>query len=357
MHDATDGLYPGLATPNPRRLPKEHCPVMKREPRPSKYQQAMDRKNAKYDWYMATADPDETWFRHHNWQAQRDQVRKALVLTHANEFQLNRFDECGSQCVVEWSDSEDRYRMRANYCHCRHCAPCAKSKGTLLSKNLQAKLEAGPADGNRFRFITLTLKHTPDDNFRPLLNKLMNCYQQLRKTEVWKKQTDGGCVVLETKWSKGGGWHPHVHIIQEGGIIEIDWLKSMWSKITGGSFKADIRELKSVKDVCYYVAKYCGKGVNAEMWADTEAAAEYIIGMKGVRFCATFGKWRGLALLKPDRAHEAKDWRAVGLLTQIASRARAGSEVDIQLLLTLDEALTYNPSKKRNGSKRNQNSS
>jgi hypothetical protein len=324
---------------------------MKRDRRPSKWQKAEDRRKSKYDWFVPTAMPNETWFRHHFWEGRRAELRTAIILAGANDFQLNRWDECGSQCVVEWSESEKRHRLRANYCHCRHCEPCAKQKGNLLSKNLQTKLEAGPADGCRFRFITLTLQHTAKDSFKKQLTKLYRCIGELRKKTVWKNATDGGCIVLETKWSKLAGWHPHLHIIQEGGIIDLSWLKSEWCKITNGSYQAKIQALNSIKDVCFYVSKYCGKGVNAELWHDPSAAAEYIIGMKGVRFCATFGTWRGLALLKPDKAMQAKDWVAIGFLDQIADRARAGVMADILLCLALEEALQYNPNKKRNHSK------
>lgn len=336
------------------KLPRAHTPVQRREKRPSKYQQAKDKKNARYDWYVATADPDETWFRHYNWQADRAKVRDALIGTWANEFQMNRFDECGSECLVEWSESEQRHRLRANHCKCRHCRPCNKAKGGLLSANLKKRLEKGPNDGCRFRFITLTLRHDRADELKPLLTRLYKCFAELRKTKLWKDSQDGGCSILEVKWSASTGWHPHLHIIAEGGWLRAETLQKAWHGITTDSYKADIRALNDIKDTCYYVAKYVGKGVNDEMWQHKPAAVEYILAMKGVRFCATFGKWRGFALLQPDKAHEAKDWVAVGLLAQIAARAREGVMVDILLLMTLEEALQYNPHKKRNTTKRDE---
>lgn len=334
-------------------LPARHRPVMKRERRPSKAEAERDRKAERMAWLVAPATEDESWFRHHNWQARRSLVRHGLISTHATEFQMNRFDECGSECLVEWSESEQRYRLRANHCRCRHCAPCNKAKGSLLSKNLRERLTAGPADGQRFRFVTLTLKHSPDDGLRELITRLYDCFRRLRNSPLWKESQDGGAIILEVKWSQGGGWHPHLHVISEGHFMKDTKLQSEWHRITGDSFKADIRKLDNIKDVCFYVAKYVGKGVNDDVWSDLNAATEYIIAMKGVRFCATFGKWRGFALLKPDKAHDAKDWKPVCLLDQLARRARNGEQAAIQLLILLDDALTYNPHKKRNTSKRN----
>lgn len=317
-----------------------------RPPAKSKFQKDHERRQAHDAWLVAPATADESWFRHHNWEARRALVRQGLISNCANEFQLNRFDECGSECTVEFSMTENRYRLRANHCRCRHCAPCAKAKASLLAKNLKAKLEAGPKNGDRFRFITLTLRHDKSSELRPLITKLYECFRQLRKWKRWKESQSGGCSILEVKWSKDGGWHPHLHICCDGTFLRAEQLQREWHRITTDSFKADIRELKDIKDTCFYVSKYVGKGVNDEVWLHPPAAAEFICSMKGVRFAATFGTWRGFALLRPDIAHQALDWKPICTLNSLAGRARNGDDIAIQLLLALDEALTYNPHKK-----------
>lgn len=324
---------------------------VKREKRMRKEEAAKDRRQKKYEFYVASADPDETWFRHHNWKDKRAKIRGYLIDLCTNEFAMNRWDECGSECLVEYSETEKRHRLRANYCRCRHCEPCAKAKGGLLARNLKARLEAGPKDGCRFRFITLTLKHDRHTELRPQITRLYNCFKALRATKLWKQSQEGGCAILETKWSKTGGWHPHLHVIAEGGWMRAENLMKEWHRITEDSFKADIRELKDIKDTCFYVSKYLGKGCNSEVWDDRQAATEYIASMKGVRFCATFGTWRGFKLLAHDKAHDATDWKPVGLLKNIAANARSGIMADILLIMALEEALQYNPHKKRNNTK------
>jgi len=330
---------------------------MKRERRPTKAEQYKDAQERKYEYFVAPADPDETWFRHHNWEARRQLVRKQLVNVNTSEFALNRYDECGGECLVEWSDTEQRYRLRANYCHCRHCAPCARAKATTLSKNLRERLEQQPKGNDRYRFITLTLKHRSGMPLRAMIDKLYKCFATLRKTKLWKNSQRGGCTIFENKWSAESGFHPHLHITAEGDWMRQESLSKEWLEITGDSFKVDIRSLKDAKDTAFYVSKYVTKGINDEVWLNTGAASEWICASKGLRICATYGTWRGFALLKIDRSHEAKDWKPVALLTQIAARAKAGSLVDQELLIHLHDSLTYDPHKRRIATKSNENTS
>jgi hypothetical protein len=322
-------------------------PTQPREKRMSKADRDRDRKAEQMSWLVPYADPDETWFRHHNWQRKRDLIRSHLIASGVNDFGLNRWDECGSECLIEWSDSEKRYRLKANHCRCRHCEPCAKAKATTLSRNLQKRLEQEPKGADRYRFITLTVAHRKGQTLLDLITKLRNCYRELRKQKVWKNSQRGGCTVLEVKWSIGGGWHPHLHITSEGDWLRQESLSRAWHEITGDSFKVDIRKLDSAKDAAFYVSKYLSKGVNNEVWNDAKAAVEYIVAMKGQRICATYGTWRGYALMKIDPAHQATDWKPIATLKHIAHEARQGMEWAVELLRGLDDALVYNPHKKR----------
>jgi hypothetical protein len=56
-------------------------------------------------------------------------------------FQLERFDACGSECTIEYSQELQKHRIRANYCKSRHCEPCARAKANLIARNLRTELE------------------------------------------------------------------------------------------------------------------------------------------------------------------------------------------------------------------------
>lgn len=342
MQAPTTGLYGQTVG-----LPARHQVVKEKRVKISKKNIEWERSHRKYAYMIAPADADETWFRHHFWEARRSLVRNALTSVLTSDFAMNRFDECGSEALIEYSKTEDRYRIRANYCHCRFCAPCAKAKAGTLSRNLRARLEKQPQGNDRYRFITLTLAHHAGDGLRDLIMKLLRCFALLRTSKVWKNSQRGGCMIMEVKWSRETGWHPHLHIAAEGDWMRQETLSKEWHRVTGDSFKVDIRALKDAKDTAFYVSKYVTKGVNDEVWLDHNAAAEFVTSMKGVRTCGTFGNWRGFKLLAQDREHEATDWQPVSLLSQLAARARSGEIAAITMLMALEDAFQYNPHKKR----------
>lgn len=293
------------------------------------------------------ADPDETDFRHERWSGQRRVVRSTLTGAGTSGHALDRFDNCGAECVVEWSDTLQRYRLRASYCRCRHCRPCAKAKGSVIAANLTARLKEGATkDGDRFRFVTLTLRHSR----RPLADQVKALYAHwnaLRRTTFWKRSQRGGAAMVEVGLNAVGEWHPHLHIISEGDFLRQSTLANEWMRVTGGSFKVDVRAINSGKDAARYVAKYVAKGTSDAVWNDPQKANEWVCATKGLRTCATFGTWRGFKLLKVDPAQQAEDWKPVGLLARIAAQARGGSVADMNLLHILADALQYDPGRVR----------
>lgn len=294
-------------------------------------------------YQFPTAFPEETRFRHQHWEAKRALVFAALKAVDATPRQLEAFENCGSQCVIEYCKDTQTYRTRANHCKCRHCAPCAAAKAGILAANLRDKLE-GNAVG-QYRFVTLTLRH----NDTPLTNqiaRLYSCFRKLRKCAMWHKTQKGGCAILEVKWDpKTKQWHPHLHIVTEGRYMSQRELAEEWRAITGDSFVVDIRPLSSGKDAAHYVAKYVSKGTVDQVWTDPDAAQEWILATKGVRSASTYGTWRGFKLLarRPDK----KEWVHIGLLTTIYADARAGSVRCKQILKCLTEDCQYNPHRRR----------
>ncbi len=293
------------------------------------------------------ADPDETWFRHCNWQRTRDLVRAALVRTGHSTQVLDRWDNCGAECLVEWSESEGRYRLSGSYCHSRHCRPCMKAKGDLIALNLKSKLEADPLKpGDDYRFITLTWKHES----RPLVDQLKSLRQafaELRQHPIWKDSQRGGAVMLECHANERNEWHPHLHVMSEGQFIHQRELADAWFKISGGSFKVTVQKIAGPKDVGFYVAKYVTKGTKDDVWDDPALADEWTLATKGLRTCATYGTWRGFRLLKHDKTDDATDWKPVGLLSRIIAAAYAGSLADQNLLTGLMLTRQYDPSRRR----------
>lgn len=289
------------------------------------------------------ADPEEIDFRHSHWKWKRKLVLEALLKSGTGQTGISAFEHCGSDCYVKYCKEENCYSAIGNFCHNRHCEPCMRQKANLMAANLRKKLEENPKQ--IFRFITLTLKHS-DTPLREQIDRIYDSFKKLRKTKVWAESQRGGATILEIKWNPDNGeWHPHLHIIAEGDFVRQAALSDAWLNITKDSYRVDIRIIGGAKDACHYVSKYVGKGVNQECWINEGAAIEFVCAMKGTRTCATFGSWRGYALLEHPK--DDRLWTPIGRLTDIVRLANEGNPYYVRLLDQITADLQYNPHKPR----------
>jgi hypothetical protein len=289
------------------------------------------------------ATKEETEFRHSAWAHKRAQVLATLLAVNTSPQIVERFQACGAQAVVEWSDAEQRYRVRCDHCHNRHCEPCARAKAQLLALNLRERLDRPPE--GRYRFITLTIAHT-DKPLTDQLKHLQQSFTRLRKTKLWKSSQKGGAAIIEVKYDRETGeWHPHLHVVAEGQYLRQADLSDAWFSVTGDSRIVDIRRLDSGKDAAHYVAKYVSKGTTDSVWADPNAAQEWVIASKGLRSAATFGTWRGYRLLKKPPTTEG--WKRIASLNRIYQDAMLGESWAIRVLNHLRENVAYNPNRTR----------
>lgn len=271
-----------------------------------------------YEHIVPPAAPEETHFRHSHWQARRSLILKYLREQNTGIITINRFEECGSGCVIEWSEELQRHRIAASYCHSRHCEPCMRAKGNKIAANLRTRIQDDT--NNTYRFITLTLRHR-DAPLRNQIERLYASFKKLRASKEWKNSQTGGAAILEVKWNTDTNtWHPHLHVISAGNFLDKHDLSRLWHRATGDSFIVDIKAMKNSADVCHYVSKYVAKGTSPTVWESAETAHEWICASKGVRTCATFGTWRGYALTANHQT--AKDWKPIASYVSILAAAR-----------------------------------
>lgn len=367
------GIEPAYIPPTPVRTREQRAKDREPPPEPK-------------DMYDNQIQPDEAWFRHHNWKEKRKVVREALHAGDASPNALFAFDNCGAGCQVEFSKDQNRYRIVGSYCHSRHCEPCMKAKSALITNNLRTKM--GDIKTKTFHFITLTLAHDKKRTVKEQIARLYACYKKLRNTDEWiygQMQADkiykaqssgtkhseaikhvsvkgqaGGAATLEIKYTEAGhrkardgttywyegGWHPHLHIISDGTAITDHRLKDLWYAITGDSWECDCRRISADKDVAYYVGKYVTKGTNDAVWTNPARAADFVKAVKGVRMCATFGTWRGYKLLAREKEVPGT-WTHIDSLAAICRKARAGDEWALRLLCESIEPMQYDPHRKR----------
>lgn len=328
-------LIQGCKEPKQRKRQKS-IDKAPRPPREKKESESMRRAAAFYAHVVPPAEIEETRFRHSHWKNRRDRIRAMLARSGARVHALNRWDECGGQCQVQWSESRQNFRLSANYCKSRFCEPCMRAKANMVARNLREKLEearqaARSRDPIGVRFITLTLRH----NKAPLksqIDRLHASFKKLRNLPLWKLSQLGGAAALEVKWT-GVAWHPHLHVVAEGSFISKEQLSQAWHECTGDSFVVDVRALKDLADACHYVSKYITKGTNDAVWLDDDRALEWITASRGVRICNTFGSWRGFKLTKPTSS--LNDWKPIRSLINLLEAAQAGELAAQAILLIL----------------------
>lgn len=286
----------------------------------------------------------EILFRHGQWSRIRAQVRAALLASHAPALRIERFDNCGGGCVIQYSRTEGRHRILASHCHDRFCWPCGDARGREIRERLLAWIQ-----GQNARKIELTIKHRPSESLSDLIDRLYASFRRLRQRLYWKGRTNGAVAFLEVKRSDDGGWHPHLHVLHVGRIMTHQRLSAEWRKATGGSFVVWLRPIRSAGKDIRYVTKYCTKPMDPSILDDPDSLLECLVALRGRRMWLSTGKHRPCGL--EDRPQAAADWRTVGRLDTIIHEAHNGAEWARGILVSLNrsDALTLDLSEMISG--------
>ena len=267
-------------------------------------------------------------WRHAGWARQRSKVYEALRRLDVSHRRMGSFIECGQFSWIQRDrKNHERYALKTNACHDRFCVPCCTARGTKLSARVAAKMAT-----TRYRMITLTLKHNPA-HLADQIDRLVDCFRNLRKTRLWKTHVKGGVAFTEVKLSdRTGLWHPHLHILCHGRFIDKNELKKAWLAVTGDSMVTSIDMVKDRKHAADYTAKYCTKGWDHPVFANEDKLAEAIAALRGRRLVTTFGSWRGFKLNEPP---EPGDWEQVAPLDEYLTLAEQGDPHAIWVLRTI----------------------
>jgi hypothetical protein len=282
---------------------------------------------------------DETsWsarYRHAGWATHRRRVWQSLQRTGQASSRLASFGSCGSLTTVERSELDDsRFRLRCNHCHDRLCTPCANGRSWRLQQALMSQFTVDGA-----LFITLTLCGKKE-SLTDLIDRLYRSFRNLRQHPTWADKIKGGAAFLEIKWSdKAQRWHPHLHIVAQGGFVAQYDLSDAWRSITKDSYIVDIRRIRDKEHAARYVTKYASKPLNSSFGNTPKLLDEAVIALKGRRLCLCFGTWYGTALDLADDETLADDvvdaggWTFVGSLEDFLIHAASGDEWHRQALI------------------------
>jgi hypothetical protein len=283
------------------------------------------RKPSHYEYHAEPITASEAGFRHAGWAVVRERVRTALNRTRSPALRIDRFENCGSGCLLQRKVGEARVRLSANYCHDRFCLPCATARSRSIAANLGKLCGDAPV-----AHLVLTIRH----NEAPLgrqFDRLVSAFADVRRGKLWNRSVVGGAYFFEVKRSKDEkSWHPHLHVILSGSYIDQKALSDAWLKATGDSNYVYIKAITDTKKVVKYAAKYASKPFDPSILRHDDWIDCCIVALRGRRMCSTFGQWRGSELEDDDTDDGV--WVTVGRLDAIIRDADRGSRASQGLM-------------------------
>lgn len=294
------------------------------------------------------ATAGETNRRHAWWSEERTLVRAAMESAGLPAARLERFDACGAASFILVQTAPPwKFKRACNKCRDRHCKACSIERANLYASNIKARLNQYAGRLNRrFRFVTLTLKSSDQplpDQFRRFmkafaaLRRIKLCNLRKRKLRHWwSTYVVGGCYFLESTLSKGQ-WHVHAHLLIEGAFLPHAELKALWHHATGDSDIVDVRELSGVDDVAAELSKYAAKGASNLVINRQDKMIEWMIGTKSLRFCSTFGTWRGFKLSKSADEWKPGEWKNLGREDDIRAKAALRDPWALRVVSALEQ--------------------
>lgn len=254
-------------------------------------------------------DEQQSRFWHGSWQTNRQRVYVAMLASNLQPARVERFRNCGAMPRL-WTD-EHELRIQAQFCRDRWCETCQKR---AVSQARDALMKAFvPGDT---RHIMLTLKH----NAAPLkaqIKRIRRAFQELRRSDLWKRNVTGSATFVENKLNALNEWHPHLHIIQVGRWIDQRELSKLWYEITGDSSYVYIKAIRDGESQIGYITKYVSKACDQSVYRDPRKLCEAIKAMHCIRLMSTSGSWKGIKLRTHDPDPDPGRWKCIGSLADI----------------------------------------
>lgn len=177
------------------------------------------------------------------------------------------------------------------YCHDRFCPLCSRRRAKKIRERLFLLCNSLHETGQyRLKMITLTVPIRPDPTDQA--SHLVQSFRRLRRSRFWCDHVPGGAFVLEATL-RPAGWHIHLHALVYSTFVPYKQLKSLWSKISGGS--GVYISLLPRTAAAYYLTKYLVKPPSDA--ADFRPLSD---ALKDFRLFQPFGDWHG-NMPKPER--------------------------------------------------------
>lgn len=276
-------------------------------------------------------------FRHSFWRVRRERTLHAMATLDIAPKRQDRFMACGdSAWVLIDANDPNRYRLAVNRCRDRWCEACQTERRRTITRNVAAKLR-----DRSLRLLTLTLK-SQSVPLTDQIDRLLRSFRRFRQAAPVRHCLVGGLYFVEITYNnRRDQWHPHLHVIFEGGFLPHELAKQTWLHVTGDSYVVDVRALHNSHAAASYVAKYAAKAVSHHVWTCPARFKEAIVALHGRRTFHAFGHWRALDLSKlpPDDT----EWVVYAPLADLIRRARARDPDALRALRALSATFALEP--------------
>jgi len=221
-------------------------------------------------------------------------------------FSQQRFLTCHSKAMFAREKTTGFVRVLARSCHLRFCPICNRAKENIIRRNVSDWLKKQKYP----KFLTLTMKNTTDD-LRSEIDRLYDCFKQLRRLKLFKKQVGSGIWFFQITRSKDHqSWHPHLHCLITGKFLPIGRLRRDWERITGDSFICNIKMIKDQDKATCEVARYAARSCNI-LTLTIDEIFELDMALRRRRICGTWGSAHKQRLTSPPK-YKSEEWTIVG---------------------------------------------
>lgn len=173
-------------------------------------------------------------------------------------------------------------------CGDRLCPTCRLKDMARITERFKEKLAAGELRAATWRFMTLTIRSTPD--LEQQLRDLRSAWKNMRRQKWFKEIVAGGLFAVDITETPAG-WHAHIHALVAGDYVPQRKLSHEWLKLTGAPIVGIQRVAQPSDGACgvlsalRYLLKYIKKPPQA-IHAQTLRAS-----IKGLRLMEGFGDY------------------------------------------------------------------
>lgn len=174
-------------------------------------------------------------------------VLEALIWSGANANTVKNFRECGQWPVSIDYKGGGVQSVLVGQCRIRGCPYCANLLAAKRRERIWRVVEELHQKGAKFSLLTLTLRHSAQDNLEDLLRVLSRALRIFTQSKFFKRHVRGYARSIEITKKSSNGFHPHCHMIIQAGFLKLPELIACWKKCVRDAGGREVEDQVSVR--------------------------------------------------------------------------------------------------------------